>query len=107
MRDTSIDADGLLEELGIKAERERLIFGLFLNLREAMTRGEVANHLCLPAGSVTSAIWNLVKRRLLVETRRRRCAVSGFNCWELAVNPWQRQLALDLGDAEHLGGPAP
>lgn len=105
MRDTSIEADGLLEELGIKAERERLVFGLFLNRREPMTRGELAQHLCLGVHQVTSAVWNLKRKRLLVETKRRMCAVSGFQAWELAVNPWQRQLDLDLGELARVPGP--
>jgi predicted transcriptional regulator len=103
MRDTSVDAEGLLEELGVTARRERQAFSAILKARRPLTRGEVARLLGVGPHQVSRPVNNLVKRRILAERRRRRCSVSGFQAWELSLNPWQRQLRLDL-DAQ---APAP
>jgi len=105
-RQTSIDAEGLLEELGVFARRERQVFTAIVNARKPMTRTEVAKAMKVPAHYVCRPVLNLVRRRILIEPRTRPCSVTGFTVNELALNPWGRQLNLDLGDAPTMR-PAP
>ncbi len=97
MRKTSAEAAGLLEELGVTAKRERQVFEAILNARKPLTRTEIAKVMKVPAHYVCRPVLNLVRRRILIEPRTRPCSVTGFTCWELALNPWGRQLNLDLG----------
>ena len=106
-RNTSIEAEGLLEELGVMARRERQVFTVILSARKPLTRSEIAKRMKVPAHYICRPVLNLVRRRILIEPRMRPCTLTGFTAWELTLNPWGRQLNLDLGPLDRSTRPVP
>ena len=89
VRDTSLEAYELLEELGTHSVRARQVLEAVMRSPVPATRQELAVRLQIPINCICSPCLKLVELGLVVEENKRPCSVTGFTAWELTMAPRQ------------------